>query len=215
MIEQLVVVGLSNAVVATVLALIVVAITSVWRQAPLAHLLWLIVLVKLVTPPLVDLPITIPVANQSVTAGSGDLGETQFGSKTEAVLTFDPSGRVKNVESASPTEMNRSSTPAQRISDLCNGSSNLGSLVACCLALRSTRSHCYGTGETLSVSSASSSHRRRTVGTTKRSSQGCPTSWCAERSGCSHDEGAYCSAGSCYREQACLGTPGILVVIVE
>ncbi len=100
MIEQLVLVGLSNAVVATVLALMVVAITRVWRQAPLAHLLWLIVLVKLVTPPLVDLPITIPVANQSVTAGSDDLGKTQFGSETEAVLTFDPSGRLKNVESA-------------------------------------------------------------------------------------------------------------------
>lgn len=114
MIEQLVLVGLSNAVVATVLALMVVAITRVWRQAPLAHLLWLIVLVKLVTPPLVDLPITIPVANQSVTAGSDDLGETQFASETEAVLTFDPSGRAKNVESASAPEMNRASTPAQR-----------------------------------------------------------------------------------------------------
>ena len=44
----------SNAVVATLLALITVIVTRLWRSPQLAHGLWLLVLVKLVTPPLIE-----------------------------------------------------------------------------------------------------------------------------------------------------------------
>ncbi len=46
----------SNAVLAAVLALVVLAITRLWRNPHLAHALWLLVLIKLVTPPLWRVP---------------------------------------------------------------------------------------------------------------------------------------------------------------
>ena len=50
--EKLLVVGLSNAIVVTGLAVAVLVLTRILRHAPLAHLLWLVVLVKLVGTPL-------------------------------------------------------------------------------------------------------------------------------------------------------------------
>jgi beta-lactamase regulating signal transducer with metallopeptidase domain len=49
-------IGVTNALVATALAFIVWCVTRVWRQPALAQLLWVLVLVKLVTPPLVAIP---------------------------------------------------------------------------------------------------------------------------------------------------------------
>ena len=54
--ETLLHVGFSNAVAATVLALFALGITRVWRNPFAAHVLWLIVLLKLVTPPLIEVP---------------------------------------------------------------------------------------------------------------------------------------------------------------
>ena len=54
--ETLLRIGLSNAVAALLLALLVVAVACVWRRPAVLHALWLLVLVKLVTPPLVWLP---------------------------------------------------------------------------------------------------------------------------------------------------------------
>ncbi|MGA2258812.1 MAG: M56 family metallopeptidase, partial [Thermoguttaceae bacterium] len=51
---------LANAIVAMVLAILVAAITRVVRHPPLAHFLWLLVLLKLVTPPLRSFEIPIP-----------------------------------------------------------------------------------------------------------------------------------------------------------
>ncbi len=70
--ENLLVVGLSNAIVATGLAIIVLAVTRFWRHAALAHLLWMVVLVKLVTPPIFDLKISIPVPHDSTVAVATD-----------------------------------------------------------------------------------------------------------------------------------------------
>src|SRR6059058_4148153 len=50
-------IGLSNAVVAAVLALPVAGLAAVCRRPALAHALWLLVLVKLLTPPLVTIPV--------------------------------------------------------------------------------------------------------------------------------------------------------------
>jgi beta-lactamase regulating signal transducer with metallopeptidase domain len=57
-------VGLSNALTATLLAVAVAAVARVCRRPALAHALWLLVLLKLVTPPLlpVSLPWTDPLA---------------------------------------------------------------------------------------------------------------------------------------------------------
>jgi beta-lactamase regulating signal transducer with metallopeptidase domain len=49
-------IGLTNAVVATMLAVVVWCVTRVWRHPPLVALLWTLLLVKLVTPPLIAIP---------------------------------------------------------------------------------------------------------------------------------------------------------------
>ena len=53
--------GLSNAVSATLLALLVACLGRVLARRPaVLHCLWLLVLVKLVTPPLYELPVPWP-----------------------------------------------------------------------------------------------------------------------------------------------------------
>ncbi len=52
--------GISNVVVASVMALVVFAVTRFWKNPHIAHILWLLVLVKLVTPPLWHIPISLP-----------------------------------------------------------------------------------------------------------------------------------------------------------
>lgn len=55
--QTLVQIGLTNAVLAATLALIVTVLARFIRAPALVHTLWLLVLVKLVTPPLVELPV--------------------------------------------------------------------------------------------------------------------------------------------------------------
>ena len=50
-------IGLANAVMAAALALLATVVGRVWRKPALRHGLWLLVLLKLVTPPLVTLPV--------------------------------------------------------------------------------------------------------------------------------------------------------------
>ncbi len=52
--ETLLFTGLSNALVAAVLALVAFAASRLTRSAPLAHFLWTLVLLKLVSPPLLE-----------------------------------------------------------------------------------------------------------------------------------------------------------------
>ena len=59
MMDLLLQMGLSNACFALVLALVAVTVGSQARRPHLAHLLWLLVFVKLVTPPLVTIPVGI------------------------------------------------------------------------------------------------------------------------------------------------------------
>jgi beta-lactamase regulating signal transducer with metallopeptidase domain len=54
---SLLIVGLSNAVIAAALTVVAFAVTRVTKNPHLAHALWLVVLLKLVTPPLVDVPL--------------------------------------------------------------------------------------------------------------------------------------------------------------
>ncbi len=50
-------VGVTNAVLTALLAVVVVLVTRTWKNPHLAHLLWLIVLLKMVTPPLLNVSI--------------------------------------------------------------------------------------------------------------------------------------------------------------
>src|SRR4051794_2039812 len=54
--ENLFLLGLTNALIATMLTIVVSCVTRMWKQPPLVTLLWTLVLVKLVTPPLVAIP---------------------------------------------------------------------------------------------------------------------------------------------------------------
>jgi len=47
-------IGVTNALFAAMLAFLVFGITRFWRNPHVVHLLWVLVLVKLVTPPLVS-----------------------------------------------------------------------------------------------------------------------------------------------------------------
>ena len=60
--EALVHAMLSNALAAAGLALIPAVLTRAGRSPALVHSLWLLVLLKLVTPPLVTLPFQLPVS---------------------------------------------------------------------------------------------------------------------------------------------------------
>ena len=51
----------SNAVLATLLAVLAAAISAVVRRPQLVHGLWLLVLLKLITPPIVSIPIPVGV----------------------------------------------------------------------------------------------------------------------------------------------------------
>ena len=66
--ESLVHILLSNAVVATLMAAMVAAVSRICRRPALTHSLWLVVMLKLVTPPLV--PVSLPVANIFSAIGS-------------------------------------------------------------------------------------------------------------------------------------------------
>src|SRR6266702_626727 len=58
-------IGLANAVCAGLLALLALAAGRVCRRPALLHGLWLLVLVKLVTPPLFSLPLLVLPAEES------------------------------------------------------------------------------------------------------------------------------------------------------
>src|SRR5262245_19784184 len=62
-------VAITNAALATVLALAAFALARWTRNPPLVHFAWLVVLVKLLTPPI--LPVAIPAPLPGLLAGAG------------------------------------------------------------------------------------------------------------------------------------------------
>jgi beta-lactamase regulating signal transducer with metallopeptidase domain len=56
--------ALSNAVAATVLAMVALTLSAAWRHPSWAHALWLIVLLKFLTPPLFEVPLPTPLREQ-------------------------------------------------------------------------------------------------------------------------------------------------------
>jgi hypothetical protein len=60
--------ALSNALVATVMAVLVFFAANLWRHPALFHWLWILVLVRLVMPPLINVSIRFPAAEQPKTS---------------------------------------------------------------------------------------------------------------------------------------------------
>jgi beta-lactamase regulating signal transducer with metallopeptidase domain len=67
-VEALLSIALVNAITATLLAVVVAAIARLYRRPAVLHALWLLVLLKLITPPLVPLKVTWPRSPDVVTA---------------------------------------------------------------------------------------------------------------------------------------------------
>jgi len=65
-------IGLANALLATLLALVVAAVSRVWRRPALSHGLWLLVLFKLLMPPLIAVPLPWPVET-TLEPGTGEV----------------------------------------------------------------------------------------------------------------------------------------------
>ncbi len=63
--DDLLSIAVSNAVAATILAVAAIAVGAVCRRPALVHGLWLLVLLKLVTPPLVYIPVAWPMGTES------------------------------------------------------------------------------------------------------------------------------------------------------
>jgi bla regulator protein BlaR1 len=64
-VDDLLSIAVSNAVAATILALLAIAVSAVYRRPALVHGLWLLVLLKLVTPPLVFIPVAWPTTAEA------------------------------------------------------------------------------------------------------------------------------------------------------
>ena len=90
MMDLLLQMGLSNACFALVLALVAMTVGARARRPHLAHLLWLLVFVKLVTPPLVTIP-----------AGVFSLSPDRVSAGARASLSGEPSAVPETVREAS------------------------------------------------------------------------------------------------------------------
>ncbi len=73
--ESLLHIGLSNAVVATLLALLALVVGAVCRRPAIVHGLWLLVLLKLVTPPLIRIAVPWPAPADPPPALPGTAGD--------------------------------------------------------------------------------------------------------------------------------------------
>jgi beta-lactamase regulating signal transducer with metallopeptidase domain len=76
-------IGLANALIATLLAIVISGVTRFARQPALVHALWLLVLIKLVTPPLVTIPWHWP-------SRSPEIAEVSIAAWPIAMETDDP-----------------------------------------------------------------------------------------------------------------------------
>ena len=100
-------VGLANAALATTLAVLVMLATRVWRNPFAAHVLWMLVLVKFVTPPMVEMPFSIPPISLQT-----DRQHPQTPTDADSLLAADPplaEPLAEQVYVASPVDANSAS----------------------------------------------------------------------------------------------------------
>ena len=89
-------IGLTNAVIASLLAVVVWCVTRVWRQPPVAAILWTLVLAKLVTPPLVTIPWRFDYNPANTTARTAN-------NSTEPIGNVANAGRAVSYPTEMPT----------------------------------------------------------------------------------------------------------------
>lgn len=89
-------IAVSNAVAALVLALMAYLVGAVSRRPALVHGLWLLVLLKLVTPPLIHIPINLPHATETVPVVADEQPASVLTPSEEPTLVVLP--RVADVE---------------------------------------------------------------------------------------------------------------------
>ena len=91
MIDYLFQVGLSNACFALLLAVIALVVGATSKRPHLAHLLWMLVLVKLVTPPVFNVPVEFSASRSEIVSAEPRAIESHFDSNFErgTVAAFD------------------------------------------------------------------------------------------------------------------------------
>jgi len=90
-------IGLINAAVATLLACAVALIGRKVRQPALLHALWIIVLIKLVTPPVFEVPVEVPFSFNRLSALADELSagaNDRLTARVEQRVSGDPANRV-------------------------------------------------------------------------------------------------------------------------
>src|SRR4051812_27298367 len=99
--KDLLAIAAQNTIVAGILAILVYGLTRGWRRPPVAHLLWLIVLAKLIGPPVLPVDMTGPFARRTaiesrdggrVRARAGDVAGGQ------AVFAFPTDPRARDAQ---------------------------------------------------------------------------------------------------------------------
>jgi WD40 repeat protein/beta-lactamase regulating signal transducer with metallopeptidase domain len=107
--EMLLGIGLTNAVLAGMLALLIVCVSGLVRRPALAHCLWLLVLVKLLTPPL--LPLSLPwLPEEAVTPST----PAPLPPSTELPSPAPPAGRADPGGAVAKTSAGPEQSPAPR-----------------------------------------------------------------------------------------------------
>ena len=106
---------ISNTIIAAALAILVAGITQIWRNPYLAHALWLLVLVKLVTPSVLTVPspLTITSGKSEVIALSANSEQSQRSTNVHvepnnspnSMGTFTEPKHQQNIKPASATWM--------------------------------------------------------------------------------------------------------------
>jgi beta-lactamase regulating signal transducer with metallopeptidase domain len=94
--ESLLMIGLENAVAAALLAGCVALITRFWKNPHIAHVLWLIVLLRLVAPPVVQIPFAAPnwLAQQRLTDSPKTPAVDPLASNNQAASHYVPTSWV-------------------------------------------------------------------------------------------------------------------------
>jgi bla regulator protein blaR1 len=97
-------VGLGNAVAAAALALVAAAVARLSRRPALAHALWLLVLLKLVTPPLLPLPVSWSPAADRPKAALETTAVTNESAEQEEGAALPPETPDTTADVAAPAE---------------------------------------------------------------------------------------------------------------
>jgi len=112
--ERLFQIGLSNAAAAAVLAVLAAVATRLWRNPHFSYALWLIVLLRMVAPPLVPMPVPLPAwavfhPTDSLRVGTIGTGSSAIDERTP---TRAPGMRAANAAQSKPVphEINDSAT---------------------------------------------------------------------------------------------------------